>query len=475
MVLISLKILHGQNAKNIGGREMSRKVDASPPPKAHIEALSKIGYDFNTAIADIIDNSISAKSKNIQIGFYKIDDVATCYIADDGVGMTESELITNMSIGCKDPTDKRTKGDLGRFGAGLKTASFSQASILSVISKTKSNPVAAAVWDKAVVAEFGWMLEVLDTLEIKNIIPTEYNHFEKGTIVRWDNIWAIQEVLHSPDKQLQIDELCTKLHSYIGLYFHRFLSKPHSITIKINNRPVVAIDPFMRNIKGSEELASTSLRGGKYGKDKLEITAYRLPFFTNMTQSQLNLYGGESSIRQNQGLYVYREERLIVAGGWMGLQKNLNLAGLARIQVDIPASLDNEWSTDVKKSSLQIPHKVKQQIRRLLSKPVAASRGAYVYRGKQEVENHFWLINHDERNDRITYTIDSKNLKLRALMENLDNTGQKQLALYLLSLAETIPVNHIYAAMGNSLKSISQDASNDEKSMMDLIASLNDE
>lgn len=451
---------------------MSRKVDASPPPKAHIEALSKIGYNFNTAIADIIDNSISAKSKNIQIGFYQIDDVAICFIADDGVGMTEPELITNMSIGCKDPTDERTRGDLGRFGAGLKTASFSQASILSVISKTKSSPVAGAVWDKAVVAESGWMLEVLDTPEIQNIIPTAYNDFEKGTIVRWDNIWAIQEVLHSPDKQLQIDELCTKLHSYIGLYFHRFLSKPHSITIKINNRPVVAIDPFMRSIKGSEELAGTSLRGGGYGKDRLVITAFRLPFFTSMTQSQLDLYGGEASIRQNQGLYIYREERLIVAGGWMDLQKNLNLAGLARIQVDIPASLDNEWSTDVKKSSLQIPQKVKQQIRRLLSKPVAASKGAYVYRGKQEVENHFWLINQDERNDCITYQIDSQNSKLKVLMKQLDSTGKRQLAQYLLSLAETIPINHIYAAMGNSPRSISQDDLNGEKNIMDLIASL---
>jgi len=454
---------------------MSRKVDASPPPKHHIEALSKIGYNFNTAVADIVDNSVSAKSKNIQIEFYQIDDVAIFFIADDGVGMAEPELISNMSIGCKDPTDARSSGDLGRFGAGLKTASFSQADVLSVISKTKSSSVAAAVWDKAVVAECGWMLEVLDEPEIQKIIPNNHSDFEQGTIVRWDNIWAIQELLHSPDKQLQIDELCVKLHSYLGLYFHRFLSKPHSISIKINNRPVVAIDPFMRNIKGSEELASTSLRGGKHGKDRLVITAYRLPFFTNMTKSQLDLYGGEASIRQNQGLYVYREERPIVAGGWMGLQKNLNLAGLARIQVDIPASLDEEWSTDVKKSSLQIPQKVKSQIRRLISKPVAASRGAYVYRGKQEVENHFWLIIHDERNDRITYQIDSKNSNLRGVTEQLDSSGKRQLAQYLLSLAATIPVNHIYAAMGNSLKSISQGFINDEENIMDLIESLNDE
>ena len=114
-------------------------------------------------------------------------------------------------------------------------------------------------------------------------------------------------------------------------------------------------------------------------------------------------------------------------------------------------------------------------IRRLLSKPVAASKGAYIYRGKQEVENHFWLINHDERSDRITYEIDKKNMKLRSLMRQLDRPGKKDLAKYLMELAETIPLNHIYSAMGNSPRSIRQNELSEEENIMELIASLEDE
>jgi hypothetical protein len=451
---------------------LSRLVDASPPARAHIAALSKIGYDFNTAVSDIIDNSITANAKNINIEFYITNDDAIFVIADDGHGMSEADLISNMCIGCRDPAVDRCAGDLGRFGAGLKTASFSQSRVLSVISKSENSSVSAAVWDKDVVEVQGWLLQVLEPSEIDGIIPKGIILSKSGTIVRWDNIAVIQELLHSPDKQLQIDKLCGALHSHIGLYFHRFLSGKDAIDIKINNRSVVAIDPFMRSIKGAEELASTSLRGDK---GKVTITAYRLPFFTNMSRAQLDGYGGEAAIRQGQGLYIYRERRLIIAGGWMGMTKHSGLSGLARVQVDIPATLDNEWSTDVKKSSLQIPPKVKEQIRRLISKPVASSKGAYTYRGKQEVANTFWLINNDERNNFITYEIDPQNPSLKKIADRLSSNEKRELIQYLTSLAVAIPINHIYASMGSSPKSISQDGLADEDRIKALIESLNND
>ena len=114
---------------------MSRSVDASPPAKNHLAVMSRMGYDFNTAVADILDNSIAAKARAINIEFYLNGDSAIFWIEDDGIGMSENELIKNMSIGCKNADDERAEGDLGRFGAGLKTASFSQAGILSVLTK----------------------------------------------------------------------------------------------------------------------------------------------------------------------------------------------------------------------------------------------------------------------------------------------------------------------------------------------------
>jgi|TARA_B110000211_G_scaffold151231_1_gene171956 hypothetical protein len=454
---------------------MPRLVNAAPPAKAHLATLSRIGYDFNTAVSDILDNSIAAKAQDIRIEFFLSDNAAIFFIIDDGSGMTESELIKNMSIGCKDPSEDRVSGDLGRFGAGLKTASFSQAGVVTVITKTADSCLSAAVWDKSIIEEHGWQLQVLDPVEIKEILPPNNDYTGKGTIVRWDGIDIIKALLHSPDKQLQIDKLCDSLHSHIALYFHRFLSESPAIKIKINNRLVSPIDPFMNHIKGSEELPTASLRGGKVGKDRIEIQPYRLPFLSNMSQSDIDYYGGEVSIRQNQGLYIYRERRLIIAGQWMGLQKYSSLAGLTRIKVDIPSSLDNEWSTDVKKSSLQIPPKIKDQIKRLISKPVASSRGAYTYRGRQETANQFWLINKDERNNLITYEIDPTNSDLRAITDRLSPSEKRQFVQYLTSLSAAIPINHIYASMGNSSRSIAQNSLSSDEKIKALIASLNDE
>ena len=126
---------------------MSYFADASPDPKSHIKTLMRIGYTMPSAISDIIDNSLTANASNISI--YSLPSLAepNISILDDGDGMSPQELIHNMKIGCKDPSDERLRGDLGRFGSGMKTASFSQARRLTVFSKRQGHPICAAVWD----------------------------------------------------------------------------------------------------------------------------------------------------------------------------------------------------------------------------------------------------------------------------------------------------------------------------------------
>ena len=469
-------MLLGKNVGQDGAILLSRIVDASPPAKAHIATLSKIGYDFNTAVSDIIDNSITANAQNIYIEFELINHSASLFIIDDGDGMIESDLIANMSIGCKDPSDDRTAGDLGRFGAGLKTASFSQAEILSVISSTKDTAIAAAVWDKNIVKKTNrWDLKVLDPAEIVPLMPENYRSIEKGTIVRWDNITSIRHLSHSHDAQQQIDTLCAGLHSHVGLFFHRFLPKEGAVRIKINNRAVEAIDPFMRRLPGSEELQSTSFRtGADKNKDKVHISAYRLPFFTNMKPKDLDFYGGQSHITQTQGLYIYREKRLIVAGGWMGMNKrSSNLTGLCRIQVDVPSSLDDEWSTDVKKSSLQIPFKVKEKIKQLMATPCESSKRSHTHRATKEKANNYWLINVNKDSGITSYEIDPVNSEIRALMENLHTSSKQKMVRYLSQLAAAFPVMHVFNTLSESYKNISSAPSSEEEIAV-LLARLNE-
>ena len=110
-------------------------VTATPEASSMIETFRSIGYNIETAIADIIDNSISAEAKNIWINFEWLGADTWLSIKDDGFGMNNEELIQAMRPGSKNPLEDRTDNDLGRFGLGLKTASFSQARKLSVISK----------------------------------------------------------------------------------------------------------------------------------------------------------------------------------------------------------------------------------------------------------------------------------------------------------------------------------------------------
>ena len=114
-------------------------VEAPPNVLGLLKTLTKIGYSLETSIADIIDNSIGATAEKIEIQIpYNTENSAPFIsIKDDGIGMTQQELISNMVIGCKDPDDEREPGDLGRFGSGMKTASFSQARRLTVITKAK--------------------------------------------------------------------------------------------------------------------------------------------------------------------------------------------------------------------------------------------------------------------------------------------------------------------------------------------------
>lgn len=430
-------------------------VDASPPASSHIETLRKVGYKFTTAIGDIVDNSIAAKAAKIEIFFLVSGDVPYLEIRDNGSGMTPDELVENMSIGCKDPLIEREPGDLGRFGSGLKTASFSQARKLTVITRAEGKGIAAASWDiDRVVEKNSWCLEVLDKRDIDDLYPDAPSKLdETGAIVRWDKISAVVDDIHAPPADAQISSLLEDLHRYLGTYYHRFLTGKGRCSISINGKAVEPLDPFMRDILGYQEGPSTELRGRQ---GKVSIKTHILPPFNMMSHEQIAKYGGTAEITEKQGLYIYREKRLIVEGGWQGLTRLSQLAGLARIQIDVPATMDLEWSTDVKKSSLILPPKIKSRLKNLIFSPIKKSRSVHVYGGKKEVESDYWLVIENEREKYVAYEANPQNETLHTLMKTLDSAGQKRVANYLAKLCSSIPLRHIYSNMSEKPKEINQ-------------------
>ncbi|HIE82417.1 MAG TPA: hypothetical protein EYQ00_00570 [Dehalococcoidia bacterium] len=174
-----------------------------------------------------------------------------------------------------------------------------------------------------------------------------------------------------------------------------------------------------------------------------------------MTRTNLDKLGGADNVVQNQGLYLYREKRLIIAGGWLGMAQRSQLGKLARVQVDIPSSLDDEWSTDVKKSNIQIPNKVKRGLKKFLSDPVKRSNKVHRHKGRIDSANPFWTILEDDNNNSISYIIDTSHNVLSELIANLDRRDGQILLTYLGHLSENLPINHIYEKMSSRPKDIS--------------------
>ncbi|OYV05578.1 MAG: ATP-binding protein, partial [Verrucomicrobiales bacterium VVV1] len=135
--------------------------DVVPPHAASLaEALRAFSYELPTAIADLVDNSISARAKHIWVDFHWDGSDSVIVITDDGAGMSEEKLVAAMRPGSQSPLEKRQPHDLGRFGLGMKTASFSQCRRVTVRSKQVPRKSATRCWELDYLMKVGiWKLQ----------------------------------------------------------------------------------------------------------------------------------------------------------------------------------------------------------------------------------------------------------------------------------------------------------------------------
>lgn len=223
---------------------MAVKIKNTPSPDVLMNSMRSIGYNFRTALADIIDNSISAKAKNIYISSPINDEKVFITILDDGEGMDDSELFNAMKYGSN--KEYYDTNDLGRFGLGLKSASLSQCRILTVASK-KENVIVAYQWDlDSVIQNREWDCLKLENHEINNIPNIEHlQKLTQGTLVVWENF----DIGYKKSGGRIRDYLCDEIddaESHIRLVFHRFLSNSFKpLKIYINQVLLTPIDPFL--------------------------------------------------------------------------------------------------------------------------------------------------------------------------------------------------------------------------------------
>lgn len=414
-----------------------------------IESTRSIGYSFETALADIIDNSLAKKANKIDVYFNSIDSPFVMVI-DNGVGMNLEELTDAMRYGSKSSLEERDRNDLGRFGLGLKTASLSQCRKLTVFSK-KNNMISGATWDiDYIIQKNDWSLITYTNDECSKFEHCKMlNKFESGTIVLWQNFDRLEE--STIYFQKAFDTKIESARQHISLVFHRFLNDENPqnrVHIFFNNEVVEAIDPFLINNPATQPLAEQTIT---FNNEIIKVKPYILPYISKLTAKDKRQLGDLSDMRKNQGFYVYRNKRLIVWGTWFKLIKSHELNKLTRVRVDIPNSLDSIWNIDIKKSSAQLPDSIKDRLKSIVENAVGKSERVYKYRGRNISSDnliHVWDVIDDR--GKYKYKINKDIPLYKELVEKLDLQGERYLDSFIEMLENSFPFEDIYYRMGKN-------------------------
>ena len=407
-----------------------------------------IGYTTSAAVAVLIVNSISANASRIQIQFVSGDN-SYISILDDGAGMNADALRQAMKYGSGNPWQDRSPSDLGRFGLGLKTASLSQCRKLTVASKREGS-ISAYCWDLDHVIEAkAWELLELDEEDIQRLPQIEELQKQKeGTIVLWDKLDKI--FVGDDDKEQGLLLKIKEVEEHLSLTFHRYLQgEPglKKLIISSNGIPLKPTDPFF--ITKSDEMPSERIavhytnQNGEDTIDNVTVTPFILPFSDALSQTDLDALGGKDGLIKNQGFYIYRNKRLIVAADWFRLTRKTDLSKLCRVRVDMPNTLDDIWTIDVKKSMAIPPEVVLRNLRRIVSPIIKAGKRKYKFRATKEtsVEKLQLWVPQETRNGMV-YTINPEYPVLKELMD--EQKDKRKMQTFLRLLEQNIPVNAIH-------------------------------
>lgn len=434
-----------------------RVVEVPPNPSALIESMRDIGYSLGTALADVIDNSLTAGAGTIRIFADTSEQELRVGILDDGSGMDEATLLDAMRLGARSPLEERERSDLGRFGLGLKTASFSQCRVLTVLTR-QGGATFSARWDLDYVAETDqWLVQVP---EGTGAIPWAGQLGESGTLVVWEKLTASEgDGTTEADFIRQLDEA----RSHLELVFHRFLAGERGlqkVNILLNERPLEPFDPFHANHPATDAGPEERIR---VEDADVVVRAFTLPHHSKVTTSDWEQYAGKEGYLKNQGFYVYREKRLIIHGTWFGLVRQTELTRLARVRVDMPNTLDAAWKIDIKKASAQLPAPIRRRLAKIIEPLTAGSTRVYRTRGRRLVqESPIPVWSRIQSRDEILYRINGQHPMVADLMSRLDSESRGDLVRLLEVAGSALPMDAIFADMGGTPGSSGNTSTSDD-------------
>lgn len=421
----------------------------SPNIGNFIGSLRELGYSTEVAVADLIDNSITAESSEIKI--YAVTKPCLSFaILDNGNGMSEEMLIEAMRLASTNPQDTRNRNDLGRFGLGLKTASFSQCKKLTVVTKRKGQ-ISCRKWDLNYISEKNeWLLITPEDCATFPLYD-EFAKLDSGTLVIWEEIDKIPSA--------NFAEMIDKLRKHLSLVFHKFLEGQmplKKLNIHVNNNPVKAFNPFNINHPATQQITSEKIN--IYGSS-ISIQPFILPHHSKISQQEYELYATEEGYVKSQGFYLYRENRIIIYGTWWGLHKAVDAHKLIRVRIEIPNSMDSHWGIDIKKSMARPADIIKSDLRRIISQVTDKGARPFSARGKKIEDKsivQFWETFPVKENFR--FAINLSHPLFINLLSSLDDYQKEKLKYYLNGVQAYLPLDAIQSKLQTDPHSIKQES-----------------
>jgi len=424
-----------------------------PPGPQLMESMRAVGYTLESAIADLVDNSISAKATTVEIHFGTLSDDFVS-IFDNGEGMSYVEAREAMKLAPASPRMARSEQDLGRFGLGLKTASLSQCREITLVSK-KNNELVGVRWSLDFLAESGrWSLLVLDQTEIAKLPDIELlEAISTGTLVLWRQLDQFAEALGGVERAL--DEHIVRVRAHLELVFHRFIGgeRGAKLSLSINGVGLRHVDPFLSTHPATQvgPLESFVVEG-----ETIELRPYTLPLLNKLSSNDRDRALIAGTFRDSQGFYIYRAMRLVIWGTWFRIAPKDDLGKLARVRVDIPNTLDHLWALDIKKSAAVPPPIIRNELRRVANRIIAPSRTAHLYRGRPEAPSdgttRTWTLIRER--DSFRYEVNREHPAISSLSRGLDQATTRLFERLLDLLEESFPAEDLYNRLGQDQQHI---------------------
>jgi hypothetical protein len=355
-----------------------------PSARRLMSSLRDIGYDAPAAVADLLDNSIDADARNIDVVLTPDGADSWIRVADDGSGMSARRLDEAMRYG-----SSRTYGDedLGAFGLGLKTASLSQCRQLTVATRSSANGrIEIRRWDLDHIAKH-------DRWELQRLTPAQCDqrligplHGRAGTVILWERLDRVLEYARPEGRAAmsRLAALAEEVKEHLSMVFHRFLSGElrrgrSRISVTVNGDWLDPWDPFSQDQSATRKLPRQWLLLEHDGRQhRVRVQPYILPNQIHFSSLEAHAKAaGPKHWNRQQGLYIYRRDRLIQSGGWNRLRTTDEHSKLARIAVSIPPDADAAFRTNVSKMAVTLPSELRPALRALASGVVAHAQDAY--------------------------------------------------------------------------------------------------